>query len=555
MRQNILFHLIPYIFSFLISFSIGLITWQRRTVRGVKVYSLLAFSQCTISFGYIMELTSSTLQGKIFWDDFQWYGFVLWVVLFPMFAIQFTQFKRFNKPSSWLLLSIMPLIFIILLVTNSQHGLIHHQEYLIPGRPFNALTYPFTPAVWIFGIYSYVLLTLAFIRLLINFFRTGPFYRAQVGAVVFGAGIPIFATLLVLFGVRFGIQRDISPITLAIGNLFVAWGLLRYQLFDVVPVAWDVVIQTMDDLVIVLDPSLRILGLTRIAKEILEINDESTIGKSAQEVFQPWWPQLAELEDTNEGELEIEVSFQDRPRVIDIHVSPLWDQYQHLIGRVYVARDISHQKKMENELRMLNSRLEDLVFERTQELEDAYNSTLEGWAKALEIRDKETEGHSRRVTDLTVRMAQKLSVSPEKIEHIRRGALLHDIGKMAISDEILHKPAALTSEERTIMQRHPKIAEELLSHITFLENALEIPRFHHERWDGKGYPYGRKGDEIPLAARIFIYIDHWDALLSDRPYRAAWTREDTINYIVENSGTIFDPSLLNTFLSIIEKEE
>lgn len=555
MRLNFLLHLIPYILSFLISFSIGLITWQRRKVRGVKVYSLLAFSQCTITFGYMMELTASGLHGKIIWDDFQWYGFVLWVILFPMFAIQFTQFERLNKPRTWVMLSIMPVIFIALLITNPQHGLIHNQESLIAGNPFDALTYPFTPAVWIFGIYSYTVLTLAFFRLLVNFFRTAPIYRAQVGAVTIGAGIPIFATLLVLAGVRFGIQRDISPITLAIGDMFVAWGLLRYQLFDVVPIAWDVVVQTMDDLVVVLDPSLRILGLNQTARNTFQLNDESIVGRSARDVFEAWWPQLSTLGDTEKGEIEIEVPFRGKQWVIDIHVSPLWDQYHNLMGRVFVARNISQQKEMEQELRVLNSRLEELVLERTQEMEDAYNSTLEGWAKALEIRDKETEGHSRRVTDLTVRMAQKLGISHEMTDHIRRGALLHDIGKMAISDEILHKPAALTDEERAIMQQHPKIAEDLLAHITFLEKALEIPRFHHERWDGKGYPYGLKGDAIPLPARIFTYIDNWDALLSDRPYRKAWTREDTLNYIKENSGTIFDPTLLNIFLSVIENED
>lgn len=555
MQLGILFHLLPYIISFLISFSIGLITWQRRVVRGVRVYSFLAFSQCTISFGYIMELTSSTLNGKILWDDFQWVGFILWVVLFPLFAVQFTQDKRLDKPLTYLLLAIIPLSFTLLVFTNPSHGLIHSNESLIPGSPFDALTYDFTPAVWIFAIYSYVILMVSFARLLLDFFITAPIYRAQVAAVIIGAGIPIFTTILVLLGINFGTQRDISPITLAIGNIFVSWGLLRYQLFDVVPVAWDVVIQTMDDLVIVLDPHFRILGLNNIAKKLFELNDVSIVGKSAEEVFGQWWPQLSTLENTDEGQMELEINFQGEERVIDIHVSPLRDQHDYQIGRVYVARNISDLKTMEYELRVLNGRLEELVSERTQELEDAYYSTLEGWAKALEIRDKETEGHSRRVTDLVEKMAREVGFNSQEIEDIRRGALLHDIGKMAISDEILHKPGPLTPEERLTMQQHPLIAKELLSHITFLQKALEIPCAHHERWDGKGYPNGLKGEEIPLSARIFTYIDHWDALLSDRPYRKAWSREETTHYIQENAGTIFDPALLEIFFSIIEQEK
>lgn len=546
---------IPYILSFLVSFSIGLITWQRRDVRGVKAYAFLAFSQCTFSFGYMMELGSPTLENKIFWDDFQWIGFIFWVVLFPIFAIQFTQYKRFNHKSTWALLSIIPIIFVLLLVTNQSHGLLHNQEYLIPGTPFNALRYDFTPAVWGFSLYGYLILTISFARLLINYFNTAPIYRAQVGAVVVGGGIPILATLLVLSGVEFGFQRDITPLTLAIGNLFIAWGLLRHRLFDVVPVAWDIVVQTMDDFVIVLDPSMRILGVNPIAQKTFSPNDESIVGKSAIKIFNPWLKQLSPLQNKNDGQVEIEGVLNGKTKVIDVHVTPLQDQDNKLLGKVYVARDITDQKRMEHQLRLLNSNLEELVMARTQELEDAYNSTLEGWAKALEIRDKETEGHSRRVTDLAVQMAQQLRMPAEEIEHLRRGALLYDIGKMAIPNEILHKPAALTPEERAIMQRHTIIAEELLAHIHFLKKALEIPRFHHERWDGQGYPNGLSGPEIPLSARIFTYIDNWDALLSNRPYRNAWSRQEALDYILSQTGAIFDPALADVFLSIVAPDK
>lgn len=546
---------IPYILSFLISFSIGLITWQRRDVRGVKVYAFLAFSQCTFSFGYMMELGSPTLENKIFWDDFQWIGFIFWVVLFPIFTIQFTQYKRFNHKSTWALLSIVPIIFVLLLVTNQSHGLLHNQEYLIPGTPFNALRYDFTPAVWGFSLYGYLILTISFARLLINYFNTAPIYRAQVGAVVVGGGIPILATLLVLSGVEFGSQRDITPFTLAIGNLFIAWGLLRHRLFDVVPVAWDIVVQTMDDFVIVLDPSMRILGVNPITQKTFSPNDKSIVGKSAIKIFNPWLKQLSPLQNKNDGQVEIEGVLNGKTKVIDVHVTPLQDQDNKLLGKVYVARDITDQKRMEHQLRLLNSNLEELVTARTQELEDAYNSTLEGWAKALEIRDKETEGHSRRVTDLAVQMAQQLRMPAEEIEHLRRGALLHDIGKMAIPNEILHKPAALTPEERAIMQRHTIIAEELLAHIHFLKKALEIPRFHHERWDGQGYPNGLSGPEIPLSARIFTYIDNWDALLSNRPYRNAWSRQEALDYILSQTGAIFDPALADVFLSIVAPDK
>ncbi len=182
-----------------------------------------------------------------------------------------------------------------------------------------------------------------------------------------------------------------------------------------------------------------------------------------------------------------------------------------------------------------------------------YDITLEGWAKALELRDMETEGHSRRVTDITVRIARAVGMSDLQLMHTRRGALLHDIGKMGIPDRILHKPGKLTPEEWDIMRQHPVYAYNLLNPIEYLRPALDIPYCHHEKWDGSGYPRGLKGEEIPLAARIFAIVDVWDALLSDRPYRKGWTEGKVLAYIQENAGSHFDPKLVEKFLEIIRQ--
>jgi putative nucleotidyltransferase with HDIG domain len=188
--------------------------------------------------------------------------------------------------------------------------------------------------------------------------------------------------------------------------------------------------------------------------------------------------------------------------------------------------------------------------ESNAELEIAYQATLEGWVRALDLRDKETEGHTQRVTTLTVRLAQSLGVDEEGLLHIRRGALLHDIGKMAIPDGILLKPGDLTDEERTMIQLHPVYAHEMLSPIKFLIPALDIPYCHHEKWDGSGYPRGLKGEEIPLAARIFTVVDVWDALVSDRPYRKGLKPIDIRKYITEQSGLSFDPRMAAAFLDL-----
>jgi len=189
------------------------------------------------------------------------------------------------------------------------------------------------------------------------------------------------------------------------------------------------------------------------------------------------------------------------------------------------------------------------------ELIMAYDSTLEGWSQALDLRDKESEGHSRRVTEQTVRLAQAMGIHDSELVHIRRGAMLHDIGKMGIPDNILLKPGPLDADERTIMERHPVYAYEFLSSIEFLQHALSIPYCHHEKWDGSGYPRGLSGEQIPLAARIFSVVDVWDALCSDRPYRPAWTKERSKRYILEQSGTHFDPVVVETFIQIIGEIE
>jgi HD-GYP domain-containing protein (c-di-GMP phosphodiesterase class II) len=191
------------------------------------------------------------------------------------------------------------------------------------------------------------------------------------------------------------------------------------------------------------------------------------------------------------------------------------------------------------------------VKESEAELRTNYDLTLGAWAKVLEYRDKETEGHSRRLVELSTRLAQAVGLSAEEITYLQRGALLHDIGKLAIPDEILLKPGALNDSERKMLEKHPVYAKQMLSQVSFLQPSIGVAYSHHERWDGLGYPEGLRGEEIPLPARIFAVVDQWDALTSDRPYRKAWTRETVITYLRDNAGKIYDPQIVNIFLSII----
>ncbi|MEN8142438.1 MAG: HD-GYP domain-containing protein [Thermodesulfobacteriota bacterium] len=200
----------------------------------------------------------------------------------------------------------------------------------------------------------------------------------------------------------------------------------------------------------------------------------------------------------------------------------------------------------EQKLNEINKELERSNYELVQ----AYDSTIEGWSHILDLRDQETEGHSQRVAAMSRDIAKEMGMSEEALVHLRRGALLHDIGKMAVSDTVLMKEGELTENERGEMREHPQHAFEMLSSIEYLKPALEIPCAHHERWDGSGYPNGFKGEDIPLAARIFAIADTWDALASKRRYHEPWSKEKVCEHIRSRAGSHFDPKIVEVFLKM-----
>ncbi len=219
-------------------------------------------------------------------------------------------------------------------------------------------------------------------------------------------------------------------------------------------------------------------------------------------------------------------------------------------GDLEVQLRVRSQDEIEDLTESFNQMVSSL--NRSQkDLVKAYDTALNGWAKALELRDEITEGHTLRVVELTVLLAKEFGFEGLALEQVRRGALLHDIGKMAIPDSILQKPGKLTPDEWETMRRHPEYAYEMLKDIEFLQGAVDIPYCHHEKWDGSGYPQGLKGEEIPLPARIFAIVDVWDALISDRPYREAWPLDKTLEYLREQSGSHFDPQVVEVFAKVM----
>jgi HD-GYP domain-containing protein (c-di-GMP phosphodiesterase class II) len=254
----------------------------------------------------------------------------------------------------------------------------------------------------------------------------------------------------------------------------------------------------------------------------------------AGEGFQAYFAVPLVAKGQSKGVLEV---FNRRP----LEPEPDWLEFlETLAGQAAIALD--------------NSSLFENLQRSNVELAMAYDATIEGWSWALDLRDKETEGHTERVTDLTLLLAATMGFSKEELVYIRRGALLHDIGKMGISDNILLKPGSLAPDEWKTMQMHPVYAYELLSPIAYLRPSLDIPYCHHERWDGTGYPRQLRGVEIPLSARIFSVVDVWDALRSDRPYRAAWSEEEVCNYLLKQKGKHFEPELVDLFLDFLRRQ-
>lgn len=225
-----------------------------------------------------------------------------------------------------------------------------------------------------------------------------------------------------------------------------------------------------------------------------------------------------------------------------------------LCNRDYTSHDVDVCRTLSAQIALAiqNTQLLAAAQDAAAELRGAYDATLEGWSLALEMRDEQTLGHTQRAAQLACEIARELGVPDCDIPHVRRGALLHDIGKMVIPDAILKKAGPLDDAEWAVMRAHPVVAQEFLSRIAYLAPALDIPYYHHERWDGSGYPRGLRGTAIPLAARIFAVIDVYDALTSDRPYRAAWTAEEALQHIQRQAGAHFDPSVVEVFVERLE---
>jgi PAS domain S-box-containing protein len=555
MTGNKILYLLPYLASLVLSIWILAIAWRHRHVQGAGAYVVFVAGQVLWTSGFIFELLSPTLPGKLFWDGLQWVFATIVVLAFPIFVIIYSGYKFQNLKILVSLLTIPAAFFVLLVATDPLHHLVYPNPHIQPEVGFPELRYGYTPVVQGFSLYGLMITLASAILLIWRFIRPHNLYRSQILTITLGFFIPYIGAILALMGIELGPQRDIMPIASVIGNSIVSWGLFYFRMFDVTPIARDTIIENMKEPVVVLDHQDRLVDINPAALTILKLNSSRIIGQPAGQIFASWLDLKGKFDTLTEDSTEIRLDTLEKTYHFDVQTTLLFNRRGTYTGRVFVARDITFRIELENDLQRLNHNLEERVMERTVELAEAYDTTLEGWARALEFRDKETEGHSRRVTGMTVRLAAELDCSEEDLIHIRRGAILHDIGKMAIPDDILRKPGTLTKEERGTVEQHPEIAYKLIKDIPFLQKAIEIPYCHHERWDGQGYPRGLKGENIPLSARIFAIVDVWDALISDRVYRQAMSRQELVEHIHRESGKYFDPHIVEVFLKLVSEEK
>lgn len=555
MNYEEIIYLIPYVASLCISLGVLWYVWTKRGAQGSIAFLWYIFGESLYILGYIFEISAPSIERKMFWESFQWLVLTIPMVAFPVFVVQYTEYKIKYPRQIFALSTIIPVLFSLLVLTDAWHHWIYLAPRVIPNVPLSELIYDYSPVVILFAIYSYTLAFFCCALLFIRILDPHHLYRGQVIIISVGVLIPILGAILSLIGIHFVPLRDASPLTTAISNIILVWGFYRFRIFEVIPIGRDKVFEAMVEPVVILDNKSNVVDINSSMLALLGKTAQEVVGGSAREIFDDFPIPIKMYMQVSYARAEATFNLGSKSIYYELTVWPLYNARKEMTGRIYISHDITALKELEQELRKLNTQLEDRVRSRTSELAEAYDTTLEGWARALELRDKETEGHSRRVTKSTLMIARKLELPADDIEHIRRGAILHDIGKMSIPDEILRKPGKLTDEERLIIQQHPQTARDLLLPIPFLKKALEIPYSHHEKWDGTGYPLGLKGRDIPLSARIFAVADVWDALSSDRPYNKAWPQEKIIAYFIEQSGKHFDPYIVNLFLGMVEKGE
>ena len=534
----------------IITTSLSIYSWWYREAPGARVFSGLMMVITALSLLNILVSNNTNPLTIFFWEKLRLSVLITVPLLWFAFAAQNTDRSQWLKSRLVLFSIIIPVTSILLIWTNESHELFYRNITFTYGQHPILQIGNYGPWFYIHASYSYLLILIGMAILYIKVGQTPHLYRKQTAVILIGISVPLLANILSTGGFIPGLPFEITPLGFTISGVIFSCTFLRYRVFELVPIARSVLIDSMYDGMIVLDKHNRIVDINPATKSILGSQMDEIIGQTGERALSFWHeitPYLKEIIPIN---YEITFDGNRQQQHFDVQILPMLDQDNRLKGRLVVLHDVTQRKLVEQELSHLNQVLEQRVINRTHDLVLAYDATLEGWARALEMRDHETGGHTHRVTDLAVMLASIMGIGADGLVNIRRGAVLHDIGKMGIPDSILSKSGPLTNEEWGLMHQHPRLGYEMLKPIHFLQGAQDIVLYHHEKWDGTGYPESLRTEQIPLFARIFAIVDVWDAVTSYRPYRKAWLRKNALNYIQEQSGLHFDPQGVQAFIKI-----
>lgn len=400
--------LVPYVVSLLISCLVAAYAWRRRADPGAAAYAFVAMSQASWTFGSILEMISPEMSGKAFWDSFQFISGGGWMLGIVAFTLQYTG-RHLSRPRLFYALLSFPAVAIpILAFTDSLHGLIRINPMLVIGRPFSALIYGYTPADWFWSFYGYIVFLTCFGLLFAHFVRSHRLYRAQVAIVLIGNLIPLLGTVLtatVMVSMPF---RDMSPITFAVGNVVVAWGMFRFRLLDVLPVARDAIVENLRDAVFVFDAQQRLVDLNQAARALIGRPDPDVIGQLPAQIFAAW-PHVLNQRYADRGVDEVEVEF-DTPtghHQVELRIQPLTNWRNRPLGYLALSRDITDRKMAQEALK-----------KRTAELEES-NTRLEQMSR---VKDEFVSNVSHELrTPLT---SMKLNINLLTLRPDRRDAYL-----------------------------------------------------------------------------------------------------------------------------------
>jgi PAS domain S-box-containing protein len=439
-------YLLPYFLSIAVSTGVALLAWKRRSIAGAGAYSIFALLQASWTLGYACELLASSLSAKVFWDNTQFFGMLFSPLAFLWFAFEYSDadMTTIRRVMKWL--ASFSIAGLILVFTDNLHGLIHSRAWIVPGEPFSALEYDFSPIFLVLTVYVYILVLFGIYKLFRRFLRPGKLYRYQILTVLIGVIIPLFGAALTLVGVDFSIHRDTTPITFAIGNLFVAVGLFRYHLFKLEPIARDLVFTSMRDAVVVLDAENRIVDINPAALEELGREFSDVIGTPVTDVYALFPELLVRYMDRDEFHEAVTIEENGVPGYHDIRITPIRNRQGQLTGRLIVVRDISKEVQAQKAL-----------FESEAKYRNLVESTKD-WVWVIDVKGRHTYSNQAIRDLLGYEVDELINISafsimhPDDRERVRemvQRSIKEKRGWSDVSIRWLHKDGSIRFMEST----------------------------------------------------------------------------------------------------------